>query len=222
VAFLGTSDRKIFALDTDFSYIEAATRLVVDGYLRTGFIRYATIESKFFKFLKVRGNLDDGTIDVNTITSKEVNTFLYNVTAETTNLDLGIARPVGAQEYLAFKFDLNRSNTDNTKGAVMSGYQIKALPAIEKQRLIQFPLYCYDVEMDKYNNIVGSEDDRAFDRISELEGIEKTGNIVTVQDFRTNETYSALIEEIRFFSATPPSERFNGFGGKLLLTVRKL
>ena len=222
VAFLGLSDRKIFALDTDFSYIEAATRLVVDGYLRTGFIRYATIESKYFKFLKVRGNLDNGTIDVNTITSKEVDTFLYNVTTETSNQDLGIARPTGGQEYLAFKFELKRSLTDSTKGAVMTGYQVKALPAIEKQRLIQFPLYCYDVEMDKYNNIVGSEDDRAFDRISELEGIEKTGNIVTVQDFRTDETYSALIEEIRFFSATPPSERFNGFGGKLLLTVRKL
>jgi hypothetical protein len=120
------------------------------------------------------------------------------------------------------QFDLNRDDTDTAAGAVMSGYQVKSLPAIEKQRLIQFPLYCYDVEMDKYNNIVGSEDDRAFDRISELEGIEKTGNIVTVQDFRTDETYSALIEEIRFFSATPPSERFNGFGGKLLLTVRKL
>lgn len=222
VAFLGTSDRKIFSVDTDFSYIEAATRLVESGYIRTGFIRYATIESKFYKFLKVRGDLDGGNINVNTITSKEVDTFLYNVTAETTNLDLGIARPVGAQEYLAFKFTLNRDDADNTSGAVMSGYQVKALPAIEKQRLIQFPLYCYDVEMDKYNNIVGSEDDRAFDRISELEGIEKTGNIVTVQDFRTDETYSALIEEIRFFSATPPSERFNGFGGKLLLTVRKL
>ena len=222
VAFLGTSDRKIFAVDTDYNYIEAATRLVENGYIRTGFIRYATIESKYFKFLKVRGDLDGGNIDVNTITSKEVDTFLYNVTAETTNLDLGIARPTGAQEYLAFKFTLNRDDTDNTSGAVMSGYQVKALPAIEKQRLIQFPLYCYDVEMDKYNNIVGSEDDRAFDRISELEGIEKTGNIVTIQDFRTDETYSALIEEIRFFSATPPSERFNGFGGKLLLTVRKL
>jgi hypothetical protein len=222
VAFIGTSDRKIFSVDTDFTYIEAATRLVVDGYLRTGFIRYATIESKYFKFLKVRGNLDNGTIDVNTITSKEVDTFLYNVTTETSNQDLGIARPTGGQEYLAFKFELKRSLTDSTKGAVMTGYQVKALPAIEKQRLIQFPLYCYDVEMDKYNNIVGSEDDRAFDRISELEGIEKTGNIVTVQDFRTDETYSALIEEIRFFSATPPSERFNGFGGKLLLTVRKL
>lgn len=222
VAFLGTSDRKIFAVDTDYNYIEAATRLVESGYLRTGFIRYATIESKYFKFLKVRGDLDGGNIDVNTITSKEVDTFLYNVTAETTNLDLGIARPIGAQEYLAFKFTLNRDDTDNTSGAVMSGYQVKALPAIEKQRLIQFPLYCYDVEMDKYNNLVGSEDDRAYDRISELESIEKTGNIVTIQDFRTDETYSALIEEIRFFSATPPSERFNGFGGKLLLTVRKL
>lgn len=222
VAFLGTSDIKIFSVNTDYNYIESETRLVESGYLRTGFIRYATIESKYFKFLKVRGDLDSGTISVDTITNKEVDTFLYNVTPELTNQDLGIARPVGAQEYLAFKFTLNRDDADNTSGALMSGYQVKALPAIEKQRLIQFPLYCYDVEMDKYNNIVGSEDDRAFNRISQLESIEKTGNIVTIQDFRTDETYSALIEEIRFFSATPPSERFNGFGGKLLLTVRKL
>ena len=222
VAFLGTSDRKIFSVDTDFNYVESNTTLVENGYLRTGFIRYATIESKYFKFLKVRGDLGSGTIDVSTITNNEIITFLYNVAAESSNKDLGIARPFGAQEYLAFKFTLNRDATDITKGAIMSGYQIKALPAIEKQRLIQFPLYCYDVEMDKYNNIVGSEDDRAFDRISELEEIEKTGNIVTIQDFRTDETYSALIEEIRFSSATPPSERFNGFGGKLLLLVRKL
>ena len=222
VAFLGTSDQKIFTVDTDFNYIESDTTLVETGYLRTGFIRYATIESKYFKFLKVRGDLGSGTIDVSTITNNEITTFLYNVAAESSNKDLGIARPFGAQEYLAFKFTLNRDSVDVTKGAIMSGYQIKALPAIEKQRLIQFPLYCYDVEMDKYNNIVGSEDDRAFDRISELEEIEKTGNIVTIQDFRTNETYSALIEEIRFSSATPPSERFNGFGGKLLLLVRKL
>jgi hypothetical protein len=222
VAFLGTSDRKIFSVNSDYNYIESDTRLVETGYLRTGFIRYATIESKYFKFLKVRGNLDNGSVDVSTITNKEVETFLYNVTTETSNLDLGIARPVGAQEYLAFKFTIYRDSADNTLGGAMSGYQVKALPAIEKQRLIQFPLYCYDVEMDKYNNLVGSEDDRAFDRISELEGIEKTGNVVTIQDFRTNETYSALIEEIRFSSATPPSERFNGFGGKLLLLVRKL
>jgi len=221
-AFIGETNRLAFAVASNYVYTESETRLVESGYLRTGFIRYATIESKYFKFLKVRGDLDEGNIDVATVTSNDVETFLYNVTPEITNQDLGIARPVGAQEYIAFKFTLNRNSVENNLGAIMSGYQVKALPAIEKQRLIQFPLYCYDVEMDKYNNIVGSEDDRAFDRISELEGIEKTGNSVTIQDFRTNETYSALIEEIRFFSATPPSERFNGFGGKLLLTVRKL
>ena len=215
-------DKVAFSTVDNGVWVERATQLVATGFIRTGFIRYATIESKYFKFLKVRGNLDNGSVDVSTITNKEVETFLYNVTTEATNLDLGIARPVGAQEYLAFKFTIYRDSVDSALGGVMSGYQVKSLPAIEKQRLIQFPLYCYDVEMDKYNNIVGSEDDRAFDRISELEGIEKTGNVVTIQDFRTDETYSALIEEIRFSSATPPSERFNGFGGKLLLLVRKL
>jgi hypothetical protein len=223
VAFLGTSDRKIFALDTDFSYIEAATRLVSTGYLRTGFIRYATLENKYFKFLKVRGTLNTTTtIDVNSITGAEVDTLLYNVTDENLNEDLGVARPTSGQEFLAFKFTLKRDTANTANGAVMTGYQVKALPAIFKQRLIQYPLFCYDVEMDKYNNLVGSEDDRAFDRIVALEELEKNGNIVVVQDFRTDETFSALIEEIRFFSATPPSERFNGFGGKLLLTVRKL
>jgi hypothetical protein len=223
VAFLGTSDRKIFALDTDYSYIEAATRLVSTGYLRTGFIRYATLENKYFKFLKVRGTLNTTTtIDVNSITGAEVDTLLYNVTDENLNEDLGVARPTGGQEFLAFKFTLKRDTANTANGAVMTGYQVKALPAIFKQRLIQYPLYCYDVEMDKYNNIVGSEDDRAFDRITALEELEKNGNIVVLQDFRTDETFSALIEEIRFSSATPPSERFNGFGGKLLLTVRKL
>jgi hypothetical protein len=223
VAFLGNSDRKIFALDTDFSYIEAATRLAATGYLRTGFIRYATLENKYFKFLKVRGTLNTTTtIDVNSITGAEVDTLLYNVTDENLNEDLGVARPTGGQEFLAFKFTLKRDTANTANGAVMTGYQVKALPAIFKQRLIQYPLFCYDVEMDKYNNLVGSEDDRAFDRIVALEELEKNGNIVVVQDFRTDETFSALIEEVRFFSATPPSERFNGFGGKLLLTVRKL
>ena len=223
VAFLGNSDRKIFAVASDYNYIEAATRLVSTGYLRTGFIRYATLENKYFKFLKVRGTLNTTTtIDVNSITGAEVDTLLYNVTDENLNEDLGVARPTGGQEFLAFKFTLKRDTANTANGAIMTGYQIKALPAIFKQRLIQYPLYCYDVEMDKYNNLVGSEDDRAFDRITALEELERNGNIVVVQDFRTDETFSALIEEIRFFSATPPSERFNGFGGKLLLTVRKL
>lgn len=221
-AFIGRSDQIAFTAASNYIYLESPTRLVSSGYIRTGFIRYATLESKFFKFLKVRGDLDGGTINVSSVDSKNVETFLYNVTSDVLNQDLGIARPVGAQEFIALKFELLRDANDNTSGAEMNGYQTKALPAIEKQRIIQFPLYCFDVEMDKYNNIVGSEDDRAYDRILALETLEKAGNTVVVQDFRTDEIFSALIEEIRFNSTTPPSERFNGFGGLLLVTVRKL
>jgi hypothetical protein len=219
VTLLG--DRLAFSTEDDGVYIETESELVPNGTLRTGFIRYATLESKFFKFLKVRGNLDNGTIDVNTIDSKDVEYSLYNVDNSLVNQDLGMSRPVGAQEFIALEFELKRG-TDLTKGAIMTGYQIKALPAIAKQTLIQFPLYCYDVEMDRYNNLLGSEDDRAYNRITELEALEKTGNSVIVQDFRTGETFQALIEEVRFMSMTPPNARFDGFGGRLTVTVRKL
>jgi hypothetical protein len=219
VTLLG--NRLAFSTEDDGIYLEKDTELVSTGSLQTGFIRYATLENKFFKFLKVRGNLDNGTVDVFSINSKDVETYLYNVDGTLSNQDLGIARPSGAQEFIALKFELLRGN-DPTKSGIMTGYQIKALPGVAKQTLIQFPLYCYDVEMDRYNNLVGSEDDRAYDRITELEALEKTGNSVTVQDFRTGETFQALIEEIRFMSMTPPNARFDGFGGRLMVTVRKL
>jgi hypothetical protein len=215
-------DRLFFSTEDDGVYIESANVLVPSGKLRTGFIRYATLESKFFKLLKVRGNLDAGSINITSISDKDVAVFLYNITNDSLNIDQGIGRPAGSQEFIAIEFGLQRDLVNNTKGALMNGYQIKALPAVEKQRLIQFPLYCYDVEMDRYNNLVGSEDDRAYERISALEALEATGNSVTVQDFRTGETFQALIEEVRFMSMTPPNARFDGFGGRLTLTVRKL
>jgi len=214
-------DRLAFSTKDDGIYVERASQLVPNGTIQTGFIRYATLESKFFKFLKLRGNFDNGEVGVTSVNSKDISTFLYNVTPELINLDLGIPRPTGGQEFLAFKFTLNRG-TDASTGASMTGYQIKALPAIAKQTLIQFPLYCYDVEMDRFNNLVGSEDDRSYERIIKLEEIERTGDAVTVQDFRTGEVFQALIEEVRFMSMTPPNARFDGFGGRLTVTVRKL
>jgi hypothetical protein len=219
VALLG--NRLAFSTLDDGIYLEKNTELVSNGTLRTGFIRYATLESKYFKFLKLRGDFNNGNVSVTSVDSKNVTNFLYNVTPQLINQDLGIPRPVGGQEYIAFEFSLLRGNNTAT-GAVLTGYQTKALPGLTKQTLIQFPLYCYDVEMDRYNNLVGSEDDRAYERILKLEDMERTGDAVTVQDFRTGEVFQALIEEVRFMSMTPPNARFDGFGGRLMVTVRKL
>jgi hypothetical protein len=220
VCFLGNSDRKIFSVDTDFNYIEADTRLTETGYLRTGLIRYATVESKYFKFIKVRGSLLDTNITISSIDSKENEETLINVTEELINTDLAIRRPTLSQEVLSFKFTLARSTQNTNNGTVFTGYQIKALPAVLKQKLIQFPLYCFDLEMDKFNNQIGY-DNRAYDRVLELEEIEKFGDVVIVKDFRTSEIFEGLIEDIKFSATSPPSPRFSGFGGILLVTIRK-
>jgi hypothetical protein len=102
---------------------------------------------------------------------------------------------------------------------VFKGYQVKALPATARQRVIQFPVWCYDVETDRYNVKTGYEG-RAWERIQLLEDVEKLGDIVNVQDFTTGERVQALIEKVNFMRKTPPSGQFDGFGGLLLITVR--
>ena len=133
--------------------------------------------------------------------------------------ELGVPYPVGNHEYLGFKFTLNRSSSDSSKGPLFTGYQLKSLPAVLRQRLIQYPLACYDHESDSLNNEVGY-DGRAFDRLSQLESIENLGDTVRVQDFRTGETFIGLIEEMDFRNVTPTDKRFSGFGGVLIVTIR--
>jgi hypothetical protein len=220
VAFIGTTERKAFTVPVDYIYLESPTNLVANGYLQTGFIRYATLESKYFKFIKLRGNLQNGTITVGSVNYLNNTDTLLDFTAEIVDTDIGIARPTGGQEFLAFKFTLNRSNSNNTSGAIMTGYQIKALPAVERQKLIQYPLYCFDIEMDKFGNTIGY-DGRAYSRILSLEELEKGANVITIKDFRTSETFQGLIEDVKFSSSAAPDARFNGFGGILLITVRK-
>jgi hypothetical protein len=102
---------------------------------------------------------------------------------------------------------------------LFTGYQIKALPAIPRQRLIQFPLFCYDHESDKFGVESGYEGS-AYDRMSQLEAIENVGDTIRVEDFRTNESFIGLIEEMDFINKTPSGPRFSGYGGNLIVTIR--
>ena len=114
---------------------------------------------------------------------------------------------------------MTRSTTDTTKGPLFTGYQIKALPAIPRQRLIQYPLFCYDHESDKFGNEVGYEGS-AYNRLTSLEAVENAGDTIQVQDFRTGESYIGLIEEMDFNNKTPEDKRFTGYGGYLTVTIR--
>jgi hypothetical protein len=102
---------------------------------------------------------------------------------------------------------------------LFTGYQIKALPAIPRQRLIQFPLHCYDHESDHFGVEIGYEG-AAYDRMSQLEAIENVGDTIRVEDFRTGESFIGLIEEMDFVNKTPSGSRFSGYGGNLIVTIR--
>lgn len=223
VNFIGTTNRLAFATAYNATngavYLESATELRPTGYVTTGAIRYGTLEPKNFKFIRARGNFTHGAMDIFAVDSSNNTYTVITYNAAVGTPEAATTNPEGPQEYLSYKFTLSRSATSTSQGPVFKGYQVKALPATARQRVIQFPVWCYDVETDRYNVKTGYQG-RAWERIQLLEDVEKLGDIVNVQDFTTGERVQALIEKINFVRRTPPSGQFDGFGGLLLITVR--
>jgi len=214
-----TAVTNAFVGEPGYSYIESASTLMASGYITTGYIRYGTLEPKNFKRLLGRGDFTYGTLAMETVDSDgtEYDHITYGQGVDA--VEVTTNSPSTAREYVAFKFLFVRDATDTTKGPVFKGYQSKATIATPRQRALQFPVYNFDTETDRYNSLVGY-DGRAYDRIQALELVEENGDIVTFQDFTTGETRQVVIEEIRFTRGTPPDRGFSGFGGILTITLR--
>jgi hypothetical protein len=217
--FLGATDRVVFAVPGDGIWIESTTSLVASGYLRTGYIRYNTLETKIYKLLQARINTTNGGISIQSVDSTDQ---FFNIGAfaqGTTVPEVTVSYPQAAQEYLGFQFTFTRSSTDALKGPLFTGYQLKSLPAVPRQRLIQYPVFCYDHESDNLGVETGYEGS-AYARMSVLEAIENVGDTIRVEDFRTGESYIGIIEEMDFINKTPSDRRFSGYGGNLVVTIR--
>ena len=223
-AFAGNTSRLVFCTAYASSanggiYIEDDTTLRTSGYLTTGNIRYGTLEPKNFKRLLGRGDFTYGSMTLETIDKNGTEYDHISYDSVISPVEVGTSNPATAQEYVAFKFILYRDGTDSTKGPTFSGYQAKATIATPRQRVVRFPVYCFDTETDRYNTVIGYEG-RAFERIKLLETIEETGDVLTWQDLSTGETRQAVIEQVTFTRMTPPDKRFDGFGGVLEITIR--
>ena len=222
-AFFGTSNRMGFCTaynaTSGYVYVEDLASLAATGYVQTGAIRYSTLEPKNYKFILGRGDFTYGAMDIQSIdaANNSYNIITYNSSIGTP--EAATTSPEGPQEFLSYKFTLSRSATDTSKGPIFKGYQAKSLPATKRQRLIQFPVWCYDVEKDRYNVTTGY-DGRSWERIQTLEEIEAAGDIINVQDFTTGERVQAIVEKISFVRMTPPTGDYSGFGGLLTVTVR--
>lgn len=224
-AFMGDTDRLAFCNAGNGAdgtiYIQSDSILMASGYLRTGFIRYNTLENKIFKLVQPRIDTTFGAFNMYSISAEDVEYNIGTFAQGDPVPEVNVNYPIGANQYVAFKFEVFRDTNDSTLGPLFTGYQVKALAAIPRQRLIQYPVMCYDHEMDKFNNEVGYEGS-AYARMSQLEAVENIGDTIRVQDFRTGESYIGLIEELDFINKTPTDKRFSGYGGLLLVTIRSV
>jgi hypothetical protein len=225
-AFIDGTDRLAFttnatATENGSVYIESADRLVESGYLQTGYVRYNTLEGKIFKLLTPRIDTTYGGLNISSIAADGTEYPIGTFAQESTVQEIGIPYPQGAQEYMGFKFTLTRDTSITTAGPLFTGYQLKALPAVPRQRLIQYPLFCFDKEADKFGVQVGYEGS-AWARMQQLEAVENAGDTIRIEDFRTGESFIGLIEEMDFINRTPQDKRFSGFGGTLVVTIRSV
>ena len=219
VASTAVTSAAAIVANTGGVYVEDLTELTPTGYITTGNIRYNTLEKKNFKRLLGRGDFTYGSMTLDTVDEAGVEYDVISYDASVGAPEVTTSSPAVAQEYLAYKFIMYRDGTTPSRGPQFKGYQAKATIATPRQRVVQFPVYCYDIETDRYNVLLGYEG-RAFDKIRLLEDIEGNGDVVTWQDLTTGESRQAVIEQVTFTRLTPPDKRFDGFGGILQITIR--
>jgi hypothetical protein len=198
-----------------------STSLETSGTLTTGYHRFATLEPKRFESVKVRASGTGGTITVSRVDQNGSVSSLHTLDVSADHeaeIGLGLSTPM---EAVGLRFTLTRSATDVTLGPTLLGYQLRALPEPQRQRLLRIPLLIKDVERRQPTRADGHAGG-AWERLRALEEMESAGTSVIYQDFRTGETANVYIESVEFTNKTPPSAGSSGFGGTCFLTIRKL
>ena len=220
VDFVGNGSQVAFTTSgSNGIAVQSATVLSTSGYLTTGYIRYGTLEPKNFKRLLGRGDFTYGSMTLETVDKDGTEYDHISYDSSIAPIEVTTSNPATAQEYVAYKFILYRDATTTSSGPTFRGYQAKATIATPRQRVVRFPVYCFDVETDHFNTITGYEG-RAFERIQRLEDIEESGDVLTWQDLSTGESRQSIVEQVTFTRMTPPDKRFDGFGGVLEITIR--
>jgi hypothetical protein len=219
VCTLGCTGRVVVGVNSQGIYEQHPTELVSSGFLYTGRVRYNTLENKSFRLMNVRRSELLGSVTVSSVTSEGTESTLYVYTSGSANQEFQV-RPSSPVEYLSFKIELSRESTDATKGPEVSGWQVKALPAVPRKQQWRLPLLVFDQEQDRFGNKAGAVQS-GLQRFQSLRNALLTGEPVTLQDLVYREQWTVLIEDLQFIQTSPPRNA-SGFGGVLVVTCREL
>lgn len=221
VSTLGSTGRLIFTIGSHSIWLQSATDVYSTGYLKTGRIRFNTEEPKLYKFFSVRspsplkGNLQ---VDVINQLDAVAQSITFTPTFGPATGDVAIAQPSGPQNYVSLKFTLNRGS-DITQGAILNGWQIKALPGSIRQRMINHTFLLFDEEMDKGGQRMGT-DGYARDRFEAFKSLARAGDVVTFQELYEEISTQVVIDDWKFTQGAPPGPGGGTLGGYLTVVLR--
>lgn len=222
VTNFGNSDRMVFAVVGTGSFLESASTLEPSGYFETGRVRFSTLEPKLFKFVTVRTPASvDGTVTASIIDPGGATTSILSVSggsAAITNILL--PAPGAAVEWVQLRLDLLRSGTDATKGPVINGWQLQALPGARRQQVYELALECFDFETDQTGLKVGW-DGRAAERLAAFQQLAIRGDAVSFQDLAAGTSLLVLIDDFKFEQKAAPSTTAVT-GGTLYVQLRTI
>lgn len=220
IATFGT--KRYFVVSGEGLYGETTDK-VESGYLRTGQVRWNTLELKHLKKVLVRCQPLDGTIEVQT--SLDEGTFTSSgifTTQDGTDHEYDVASNCF---HFELKLILSRSSTDETLGPVVTGWIALGLPVVEQQRYFDFWVMCFDNETSLDNRQLGAPGS-SLDRLLLLHALKDRQVPFDFQgiDFGVNVsgmpyavTHTCTLEDIEYDQDTQGG--IDSFGGRIHLVL---
>lgn len=197
-----------------------ASNLEPSGFIQSGAVRYGTLEFKNFDSIRLEvARPAKGSTTIKVV-DREGTATSVGVADAQSDLDqsFSVGYPTVPQQQLAVRLEMTRDATDATKGPVLQGWQMRALPAVSRAELLRIQLSCFDFERDQYGLLKGYVGS-ALARWQALRDTVNYGPSVRLQDLNTGEVLTVVVEELSFIQVAPPTDG-SGFGGAISMTVR--
>ena len=224
------SDSKIwFTVTGTGLFRQDTSHFVSDGWLETGRIRLGTMEQKAWRDMRLLLQPSDsgveyhGTVEGYAATDDDAppSGWTTIITADENRPDAtgkltSVSQEPTTNFYLAFRLVASDSDTN---APAMIGYQLRAVPAPERTRLLSVPLLCFDYETDRKGYKYGS-DGNAWAKLGLLEDLEESVAVVQWRDYTTGEAATAYVERVEYRRVNPPTNRVSGNGGIATVLLR--
>lgn len=197
------------------------SRLRPSGKLYTSRIRMGTLEDKNARFVRVRAENGYGYIGYGIGYESDTSfTAVATMTLDSARDSGDVALTSDPSGWMTLRFTLTAHDTREDYGPIMSGYQLKCVPSVAKQRRYQIPVWVFDQEVSRTGQNLPYLG-RAIDRIRAVETVESSGGMVEFATLAQDgiERERVLIEDVDFIQTKGPFEN-QGFGGLLVLTMK--